>query len=149
MAKYVTRPALIKGPWSWLTTSYGIDKELVYSRKSFLGLLYGERHELPIDQVTRTHAKGMMFGDVVFGEGPHDPVVWKSIFRPERKPRKARAVLAAIKTSMQPPAPPWHQDVQLTDYAILIPVIPQMLLSGLRHYFGTPYETHVAAKKIG
>lgn len=99
--KYTVGPAFIKGPWRSLTTSYGIGQGEVYSRRTFFGVKRGGP-TVPVEGVTRTHAEGVVVGDVVFGEGSHNPVVWRDVLFPQRKLRKARAVLAEIKRSTEP-----------------------------------------------
>ncbi len=128
---YTTRPALLKSPWRFLTTSYGINREgEVYVRRSILGIPFGDRPTVPVEKVTRAHAKGTIFGDVVFGEGSHDPVTWKSVFLPESKLRNARAALKAVRNAQEQ----WEREEErfrnppessFESYILLYPHIPK------------------------
>ena len=50
-----------------------------------------------MSKVTRTHANGFLIGDIVFGEGSHDPVKWERVLFPQRK---LKAVKRTIKNSL-------------------------------------------------
>ncbi|MCP4549209.1 MAG: hypothetical protein GY835_22375 [bacterium] len=94
---YEASPALLRSPWAWLTTQYGIADGEVYVRKSILGIKFGDRRSMRIENVTRTHATGTLWGKVVFGEGSAEPVVWEGLFRPEATLRRVKDIVKELQ----------------------------------------------------
>ena len=87
------RPSIFKNPKGAFFTTYGIEKGEVYIKNSFLGIKYGNRPSVPVSKVTRTYATGTVFGNIVFGEGSHEPVIWENVFRPESKLKLVRETI--------------------------------------------------------
>ena len=93
------RPVFWKGIKNFIFITYGIKDGKVYINNSFMGFKFGDRPEIKVENVTRTFPKGGMVGDVVFGEGSHNPVIWKNVFRPEKLKLKADRLIKEIKNN--------------------------------------------------
>ena len=78
------RPSFIRAPLKSLLTKYLIEDGEVKIRKSFMGVKFGSRPELPVKSVTAVHANGLIWGSVVFNDISGQPVVWDKVFRPEK-----------------------------------------------------------------
>ena len=96
MTTFKTRPLFLADLRGALVSKYGIEAGEVFALKSFLGVNSGGPR-LPVSKVTRTHANGFLIGDIVFGEGSHDPVKWERVLFPQRK---LKAVKRTIKNSL-------------------------------------------------
>lgn len=96
MTTFKTRPFFLADLRGALVSKYGIEAGEVFALKSFLGVNSGGPR-LPVSKVTRTHANGFLIGDIVFGEGSHDPVKWERVLFPQRK---LKAVNKTLKSSL-------------------------------------------------
>lgn len=88
--RFQTQPFLLAHPVAWLLSTYGLSDKEVFERRSFLGIEFGARPRMRIENVTRIHATGLLWGDVIFGEGSAEPVVWRGVFRPEAIRKRAQ-----------------------------------------------------------
>ena len=94
---YATEPSFLVAPLSSLTTSYGIDDREVFVYRAFLGIKFGERPKMEAKNVTRVHANGWVWGEVVFAEGSAEPVKWRKVYRPEKVRREAERTLDHLR----------------------------------------------------
>lgn len=90
---YKVRPFLLSSVFGFLTTEYMICGGEVGVNKSFLGVKFGDRPSVPISHITKIHANGTLCGDIVFGDGSEQPVIWKKVLKPESVLRKVKSIL--------------------------------------------------------
>lgn len=89
---YETSPLLF---WRDLFATYRIANGKASIEKTFLGMPFGYRPEVPLQDVRQVVPKGgPLWGDVVFSNGSQDAVVWKGVFRPDAVKRQVDALLA-------------------------------------------------------
>lgn len=86
---FTTRPAFMEGPFRWLTSVYGVQTNGGVCARHFTPELPFLNRRGPAISPERGTSKsptgGVLFGDVVSGEGTHDPVVRKSALFPGKK----------------------------------------------------------------
>lgn len=82
-----------------LFTAYRIANGKVAVDHSILGLKFGERPEVLIEDVREIRADGMLFGDVTFSNASRDVVTWKNVFRPEHVKRQAEQVIRSFQSA--------------------------------------------------
>jgi hypothetical protein len=89
------KPSILKGIWNYITTEYGLKDYEIYAKRSFLGLRLGSQPSIEIDKITRVYqTKGTSFiGDISFGEGSHNPIVWENIYRPNQVAKQIKKII--------------------------------------------------------
>lgn len=103
MDSYKTRPFLIPSLTKALFTKYGVRDGLVYAERSRLGVDSGGP-SVPVSKVTRKYHRGWIIGSVHFGEGSHEPVVWRHVLFPKGKLRRAERAMNASLVDASPSA---------------------------------------------
>ncbi len=91
--EFKVSPSIFSGLWRSITTTYGVSQKHVYVTRSFLGFKFGDRPSVQLRLITRVHARGGIFGDIIFAEGSAEPVIWSRVFRPESVMKRAQKVI--------------------------------------------------------
>ncbi len=94
---FSTSPSFLTNPMGFFTTRYGISKEEVFINKSILGIKYGNRPKMKVENVTRFFPSGTIWGNITFAEGSAEPVVWQNVLWPESKYKKVKKVIDSIQ----------------------------------------------------
>lgn len=86
---YETSPLLFRDPFA----VYKVSDGKVSIDRSVLGIKFGGRLEVLIQDVREIRASGAIWDDVVFSNSSRDVVVWKSVFRPEAVKRRVERII--------------------------------------------------------
>jgi len=97
--RLVLRPFIVTSFFGFFFTEYKVESGEVKVDKSIAGIKFGDRPSAKIANITRMHATGTIVGNIVFGEGSAEPVVWKNVFRPESTLRKVKAFIGRSSDS--------------------------------------------------